>query len=93
LEHIIGESKTHTRNKRAPQNKEKNSLPDHIIESRDIGFFSQPKTAEEVHQKLKGKYHADENRISMALLRLGNRRELRKTSKIIGGKKYKAYVW
>jgi len=73
--------------------KGKKSLSDHIIELRDSGFFSQPKTAEETHAKLTGKYHCDLNRVAVALLRLAERNKLRKASKTIEGKNYKAYVW
>lgn len=72
--------------------KDKKSLPDHIIGLRDKGFFTQPKTADEVHKKLQSIYHCEPNRVSVALVRLGGK-SLRKASKKIGGKKYKAYVW
>ena len=71
----------------------KQSLSDYIIELRDSGFFSKPKTAEETHTKLIEKYHCELNRVAMALLRLAERKQLRKASKLIGKKKYKAYVW
>ncbi len=71
----------------------KQSLSDHIIELRDSGFFSQPKTAEETHTKLTGKYHCELNRVEVALIRLAERKQLRKASKIVSGKKYNAYVW
>ncbi len=71
----------------------KQSLSDHIIELRDDGFFSQPKTAEETHTKFSGKYHCELDRVAMALLRLAKRKELRKASKTANNKKYKAYVW
>ena len=70
----------------------KHLLSDHLIELRDDGFFSQPKTAEETHRKLTGKYPCELNRVAVALLRLAKRKELRKASKAINGKKYKAYV-
>jgi hypothetical protein len=70
----------------------KQSLSDHILELRDNGFFSQPKTAEETHTKLNPKYPCESNRVAMALLRLADGRQLRKTSKTISGKKYKAYA-
>ena len=71
----------------------KQSLSDHILELRNSGFFSQPRTAEETNNKLKDKYHCESDRVAMALLRLAQRKELRKATKIMGGKKYKAYVW
>lgn len=73
--------------------KAKKSLPDHIIELREIGFFSQPKTVEDTHKKVQGTYPCELDRVRMALLRLANKRELRKTTKIINNKKYKGYVW
>lgn len=72
---------------------EKQSLSDHIIELRDDGFFSQPKIAKEVHTKLTGKYNCELNRVEVALKKIADRKELRRTSKIISDKKYKAYVW
>lgn len=71
----------------------KQSLSDHIIELRDGGFFSQPKTAEETHVKLGTKYPCKLNRVAVALVRLAGRRQLRKASKIINKKEYQAYVW
>ena len=71
----------------------KQSLSDHILELRDSDFFSQPRTAEEAHGKLKVKYHCELDRVAMALLRLSKRKELRKITKTTNGKKYKAYVW
>lgn len=69
------------------------SLSDHILELRDNGFFSQQKNAEETYEKLKSKYHCELDRVAMALLRLAKRKKLRKASKTVNGKKYKAYVW
>src|SRR3989338_5841371 len=66
----------------------KQSPSDHIIELRDDGFFSQPKTAEETHAKLTGKYHCELDRVAMALLRLAGRKQLRKASKLVNKKKY-----
>jgi hypothetical protein len=71
----------------------KKSLPEYIVELRDNHFFSQPKTADETHGKLKAKYHCEPNRVAVALLRLSNRKELRKATKTVNGKKCKAYVW
>ena len=71
----------------------KQSLSDRIIDCRNKSFFSQPKTAEEAHEKIQGSYPCEFNRVAVCLLRLAGRKELRKTSKIVNGKKYKAYVW
>ena len=69
------------------------SLSDHIIDLRDAGFFSQQKTAEEIHTKLTGKYSCELNRVAVALLRLTEKKQLRITSKVVDKKKFKAYVW
>ena len=71
----------------------KQSISDHIIELRDAGFFSQQKTAEETHTKLSGKYPCELNRVAVALVRLAGRKQLRVSSKVVGKKKYKAFVW
>lgn len=73
--------------------KQKKSLADYVIELRDKKFFSQPKTAEETQKKLQGIYNCEADRVAMGLLRLASRKQLRKASKTINGKKYKAYVW
>jgi|SRR3989338_2254136 len=73
--------------------KEKKSLTDYAIELRDKNFFSQPKTAEETHKKLQGVYNCELDRVAMCLLRLASNKQLRKASKMINDKKYKAYVW
>lgn len=70
-----------------------NSLGDHIIALRDNGFFKQPKTGQEVHAKLQSSYACEYDRVAMALLRLLKRKLLRVTSKSVGKKKLKAYVW
>lgn len=69
------------------------SLPDRIIVLRDSGFFKQPKTIPEVHAKLQSTYGCELDRVVMALLRLSKRKLLRITSKVVGGRKLKAYVW
>ena len=87
LEALIGKSKK-------PKIKvDKQTLSDHIIQLRDSGFFSHPKIAEETHAELTGKYHCELNRVAVELLRLAGRKQLRKASKIVDKKKYKAYVW
>jgi hypothetical protein len=67
-------------------------LPDHILALRDEGFFAQPKTFHEVHAKLEPTYPCDIDRVKVACLRLQKRKQLRKTSKLIGGKSQVAYV-
>lgn len=69
------------------------SLTDHIVRLRENGFFSQPKTADETHTELQDKYHCESSRVGVALLRLSQRRQLRKVAKSVNKKAYKAYVW
>lgn len=73
--------------------KGKQSLPKHIMELRDNGFISQPKTAEEIHEKLEASYPCVLNRVEVALIRLCERRHLRKAAKKVSGKSCVAYVW
>lgn len=70
----------------------KKSLSRHIIELRNQGSFKEPITSEEVYKKLSSIYPCDFNRVQVELGRLLKRKELRKTSKLINGKKYIAYV-
>mgnify|MGYP001576810690 CR=1 FL=1 len=71
----------------------KKSLSDHIIELRDRGAFKKPLTAEEVHKRLVTTYPCDFSRVKVELVRIQGRGQLRKTSKMVGKKKYVAYVW
>lgn len=68
------------------------TLPDHIIRLRSSGFFSVPRTAAETHSELSGTYSCEPDRVFMALSRLAKRRELRKATKTIDGKRHLAYV-
>lgn len=79
--------------KRSKIKDNKRSLSKYIMELRDDGFFSQPKTAVETHVKLNVKYSCELNRVEVALVRLAGKKQLRKGSKIMDKKKYKAYVW
>lgn len=87
LESILSQRKSIA----TPKGKQK--LTDHITELRAKGFFAQPKTASETHNKLKGTYHCELDRVAMALLRLAKRRKLRRATRVIDKKKYQAYVW
>jgi hypothetical protein len=69
------------------------SLPDHILELREGKFFAQPKTFNEVHSKLEATYPCDTDRVKVACMRLQRRKELRKTTKLVGSKSKVAYVW
>ena len=82
-----------SKSKSAPSRKVRSGLPEHILALRDAGFMKQPKTGEEVHEKLQQTYHCDVNRVAVALLRLRKRGLLRKTSKGDGKRKQVAYVW
>lgn len=69
------------------------TLPERILELRENGFFTQPKTAQETLAKLSPTYSCEPDRVMMALLRLKERRLLRKASKTLNRKKQAAYVW
>lgn len=79
--------------KNAVVSKEIKTLNDHILEMREALFFSEPKVAEETFRKLQDTYRCEKNRVAVALLRLAGVGQLRKTSKVTNGKKFKAYVW
>lgn len=68
------------------------SLPDHILSLRNDGFFKQTKTYHDVHSKLDPKYPCEPARVRVALIRLQKRKELRKTSKLVGKTRQVAYV-
>ena len=72
---------------------EKVSLPNLILKLRNDKFFSQSRSASEVHKKLLPIYTCKINRVNMALKRLKVKKELRITDKIIKSKKVLAYVW
>jgi len=76
-----------------PKRPSKAGLPEKILALRDKGFFSQPRTGNEVQAKLNPTYPCELDRVLMALLRLMKRKKLRKASKIVEGKKQVAYVW
>jgi len=71
----------------------RNALPMHVLKLRDAGFFNPPKTYTETHSKLQPIYACDPNRVAVALVRLNDRKQLRKTSKIVGKRKLVAYGW
>lgn len=71
----------------------KKSLSNHVIELRERGSFKKPITPEEVYKKLATIYPCDFSRVKVELIRLQKRGQLRKTSKLIGEKKYIAYAW
>ncbi len=69
------------------------TLPMRILDLREEGFFAVPRTAREVQERLSTSYPCELDRVAMALLRLIRRKELRKASKSVDGKKQVAYVW
>ena len=87
LEALVGKRKP------AASPKKQKNLTDHILDIRNRGYFSRPKTAPEVHKELQSIYHCEPDRVVMALLRLATRKELRRATKKLGERKYKAYVW
>ena len=77
LESLIGNSK------KSKVKASKTSLSNHILQLRDNRFLSQPKTADEIHKKLQGTYHCELNRVEVSLIRLADRKKLRKASKLL----------
>jgi len=78
--------------KRAGMRHSAETLPERILKLRDSGFFNPAKVPSEVRARLNPNYPCELDRVTMALLRLQRRRALRKTSKIVDGKRYAAYV-
>jgi hypothetical protein len=70
-----------------------NSLPEHVIQLRDRGFFKQPKTYNETHAELNSTYPCEPARVRVALIRVQKAKQLRKASKMVNGRKQNAYVW
>lgn len=89
----VGEKAAPSRKHHSRDKAVANSLPARIVELRDSGFFSQPKTARDVHTKLATTYPCEVNRVAMALPRLKKAKKLRKASKMVEDKKQDAYVW
>jgi hypothetical protein len=71
----------------------KATLQSHILTFRNQDYFTQARTAKEVHSQLSGKYPCDANRVAMALLRLSDKKMLRVTNTKTKGKTLKAYAW
>lgn len=71
----------------------KASIADHIIVLRDKGVLGHPLTSQEIHKKLESIYPCSLDRVVTAVGRLSRRKQLRKTKKLVGKKKYDAYVW
>lgn len=71
---------------------EAKTLGSHIIEIRETGYFSEPRTAREVHSAIQKVYACEIKRVENELARLQKKGEFRKTSKVINEKKLIAYV-
>lgn len=68
------------------------TLPAKILSLQDIGFLNEARTPIEVHAELSKVYPCEINRVQMALLRLQRKREVRRVSKDVDGKKTLAYA-
>jgi hypothetical protein len=89
----IKSPKKHDSKAQAKSNSRKGSLQDVILAMRAAGYFKQPKTVGDVHEKVQLEYPCERDRVAMSLLRLLRRKELRKASKLVDKKKKTAYVW
>lgn len=87
------EQKTTVTRKQSQSRALATSLPDCIISIRSNGFFKKPRSIDEVHEHIQNEYSCEVDRVSMALLRLAKRRELRKCFVMKNDRKFKAFVW
>jgi len=69
------------------------SLTELVLQLRDNGFFKNPKSSKEVHAEVLKSYHCAPDRVTMALIRLHKKKELRNTTVQIDDKRITAYVW
>lgn len=69
------------------------SLTNLILALRDDGFFRQPKSNLDVHSEASKSYPCVRTRVSVALIRLAKRRELRRAETVKNGKRVVAYAW
>jgi len=81
------------RKRRAAPDPSPETLPNHILNLRNQGYFKQPRTATETQQKLSPVYPCEFDRVAMSLLRLQRKKAFRKTSKKVGKRIQTAYVW
>lgn len=93
LSRLDGSSSRTASNVTPARREKRKSLNIHILELRSDGFFKQPKTPKETHKKLSVTYSCKLNRVEVELGRLQKRKQLRKTSKLVGGNESVAYVW
>lgn len=75
------------------ENESRKSLPQIILVLRDSNFFTKPQTSNDVYQKIQTTYHCEPDRVTMALIRLADRKKLRKASKTVNKQHLNAYVW
>lgn len=68
------------------------TLADHILALRTEGFFKQPKTPNEVYEKVNLSYPCEKKRVGVELIRLQDKKELRKISGRVGKLKQVSYV-
>jgi hypothetical protein len=73
--------------------REELTLPERILALRNNNFFRSPRTDADVHTEITKTYPCDLNRVSVALLRLSKKKELRRTTKVEENKEYIAYAW
>lgn len=69
------------------------SIADHVIALRERGIFKNPLIPQEVHKRLQSAYPCSLDRVVTVLGRLQRRKQLCKTAKLVGKRKYNAYVW
>lgn len=79
--------------KKTTDNEKPLTLAQHILALRNTSFFSQPRSAVEVHKKINNTYSCVLNRVEVALVRMATKKQLRKATKVLEDKSYKAYVW
>lgn len=93
LESIVLRTKSRAGERRqASGAKNPKSLRDYLLNLKGSSFFRDPKSSGEVSQKIQKVYPCEPKRVGVELIRLHRKKQLRKTSKEIGGKKVVAYV-
>ena len=75
-----------------PKSDDVQTLASHILLLRTEGFFKKPKTSNDVYEKIKDTYPCEKKRVGVELIRLQNKKELRKITETMGSTKRVAYV-
>src|SRR6185295_15225494 len=75
-----------------PRSHSARTLADHILALRSEGFFKQPKTPNEVYEKINPIYPCEKKRVGVELIRLQDKKELRRISNKVGKIKQVSYV-